>query len=861
MHATDWPRSSSLMRVQRTSRWAPGFPGRPILQGDGVAPIGTVRGRRIRSWAAVAAATLLFACGGEDGTKDPCAGAASGTACTWAGLKGEEGFNGDGHNRWETKFNQVQDLVFLPDGTAWLSDFNNYLLRRVRTDDTIESMVGWTDPVFPGDGPFGGVKPGGAAGAEWQLNHPTNLIVQADGSVLLVAWHNHKLLSIDPNTGWVSVVGGSGAGFAGDGGPVAQALFKQPDDATVDEQGNIYVVDQQNERIRMIDPEGIISTLAGTGTPGYQNGPSTEAQFSWAVGSNPNPSGGIVHHEGKLYVADTENNRVRVVDLADSSVSTIAGTGEKGFGGDGGAADQAQLSAPRDLEIGPEGDLYFADTDNGAVRAVDLEHRRDPDGGRHRRARARRRGEAARDRDAPQTSVRRRLRPRREPLCDGLAQRSNREGGQMMKRWMLLFIPGALAGYGCGDGQKECDTTVPGNICTIAGTGENGYDPNADTTVLVALEAKMSLPQDTLPAPDGTLYISDWNNHRIRHLDADGMLSWVAGRGELGGSLDDPANGDFNHPPNIIFDRSGENIIIAAWHNSKVRTLNIATGEVVDTCGDGKRAYFGDDGPALSSSLDLPASLAFDPDGNLVIMDEANQVLRYVDAAGDIHLLAGRCLVDAPAPAGPGPCGAGVEPVQCPAGPNGPSGKWTCGDPATFCKKPCSPSYSGDEISASELRMAQPFGQSAIPAGRIVFDPAGNLYFADTSNNLIRMIDTDGVVHRLAGQPPVDGVPKAGYAGDGGPASDALLDTPVDLALGDDGTLFFTDVNNHCVRAIAPDQTIRTVAGQCGQKGFEGDGGPATSAKLKLPFGVAFAGGRLYLADTGNNVIRTVLLP
>ncbi len=430
-----------------------------------------------------------------------------------------------------------------------------------------------------------------------------------------------------------------------------------------------------------------------------------------------------------------------------------------------------------------------------------------------------------------------------------------------MKRYGLLIAIAAAGAAGCGDGTKACDITVPGNICTIAGSGENGYDPDADTASLVALEAKMSLPQDTLPAPDGTLYISDWNNHRIRHLDADGMLTWVAGRGELGGSLDDPANGDFNHPPNIIFDASGENIIIAAWHNSKVRTLNLASGQIVDACGDGKRAYFGDEGPALTSSLDLPASLALDPVGNLVIMDEANQVLRYIDAAGVIHKLAGQCIIDAPAPAGPGPCGQGVEPSQCPAGPNGPSGKWTCGDVATFCSKPCTPSYSGDEIPASEMRMAQPFGQSAIPAGRIVFDPDGNLYFADSSNDLIRMIDTDGIVHRIAGQPPVDGVPQSGYSGDGGPALDALLNTPVDLAFGDDGTLYFTDINNHCVRAIAPDKSVRTVAGQCGVKGFDGDGGPATEATMKLPFGVAWANGRLYLADTGNNVIRTVLLP
>ena len=403
----------------------------------------------------------------------------------------------------------------------------------------------------------------------------------------------------------------------------------------------------------------------------------------------------------------------------------------------------------------------------------------------------------------------------------------------------------------CACGDDPCDTSVPGNICTIAGNGDNGYDHDADDLALPALEARMSLPQDTLTAPDGTLYILDWNNHRLR---------WVAGRGELGGSLDDPANGDFNHPTNIVFDESGEHIVIAAWHNSKIREIEIETGSVIDTCGNGGRAYFGDEGPALTSTLDLPASIAWDPDGNLVVMDQANQVLRMIDQNNTIHRLAGQCILENTAP-----CAVDQIPVQCPDRPDGsPSGKFTCGDIDETCAGgplgACTPSYSGDEIPATELRMAQPFGQSAAPAGRIAYDSAGNLYFADTGNNLIRMIDTAGIVHRVAGQPPVDGVPQAGYSGDGGPATDALLSFPVDLALADDGTVYFTDVLNHCVRAIDTAGTINTVAGQCGVQGYEGDGGPAAEATLVRPFGVEWVDGRLNISDTGNSVIRAVLL-
>jgi hypothetical protein len=423
---------------------------------------------------------------------------------------------------------------------------------------------------------------------------------------------------------------------------------------------------------------------------------------------------------------------------------------------------------------------------------------------------------------------------------------------------IALFL--AFGATGCSDDPPvPCDRSIVGNICTIAGNGENGYDPNADHEAILALEARLSLPQDTLTAADGTIFVLDWNNHRIRRLDHDGMIRWLAGRGELGGTLDDPANNDFNHPTNLALAEDGEHIVISAWHNSKIRTLSIDTGQVVDTCGDGKRAYFGDGGPALEASLDLPSSVAFDPAGRVVIMDQANQVLRVIDETGNIQLLAGQCIVDAPAPGGPGSCD---EPVQCPDGPNGPSGKWSCGDPTEYCALPCTPGYSGDEIPAAELRMSQPFGQSATPAGRIAFDAAGNLYFADTANHLIRMIDTDGIVHRIAGQPPQqDGVPRSGFAGDGGPAVDALINYPVDLAFADDGTLYFSDVYNHCIRKIDPDGIISTAVGRCGQKGDASDGVPATDTFLKLPYGIEWVGGRLNVADTGNNLIRTVLLP
>lgn len=425
----------------------------------------------------------------------------------------------------------------------------------------------------------------------------------------------------------------------------------------------------------------------------------------------------------------------------------------------------------------------------------------------------------------------------------------------------LVASSALILGGGCGGGddaapdpRRDCDRSAAGHICTIAGTGDTGYSGEDGD----ALDARLALVMDMLGAPDGTLYIVDWNNHRIRHLTADGKIHFVAGNGELGGSVDDPETGDFNHPTGLLWDPTKTKLYMAAWHNSQVLVLDPATGLTTPSCGDGRRAYFGDDASAAASSLNLPASLAWDPQGNLTIMDQANQVIRKVDAQGNIHRIAGQCIVDQAAPVGPGACAPGVEPVACPGG----SGVTTCGDPATTCGIACAPSYNGDELPALETRIAQQFGQAADPGGRIAYDKAGNLYFADVSNNLIRMIDTNGIVHRVAGQPPVNGAAQGGYAGDGGPALDAKINHPIDLAFADDGTLFFTDVYNHCVRAIAPDKTIRTVAGVCGQKGYAGDDGDATKALLNRPYGIEWVAPKtLYIADTGNSVVRVVALP
>lgn len=320
---------------------------------------------------------------------DPCIDQQPGTACSWLGIPGEEGFTPDGENRFNTRIYWVMSMLFASDGYVYFDDWNNHLIRRVSPDDdTIETMVGWTDPIFPGDGvpgmPLAERTGEGALGTDVQLNHPTDLAETSDGHILIMAWHNHKLRRLDPTTGKVVILAGKGAGFAPDimddpvdEGSGSAALFKQPKALTMDTDGNVYIGDQQNQRVRMITNEGTgsIKTLAGSGAQGYggDEGQAVEAQISWEVGSNPEPSGGVAWNDGTLYIADTLNNRIRVLDLESGVIDTLAGTGDPGNTGDDGPAIEATLNKPRDLQIGPDGDLYIADTDNNVIRAIDLD--------------------------------------------------------------------------------------------------------------------------------------------------------------------------------------------------------------------------------------------------------------------------------------------------------------------------------------------------------------------------------------------------------------------------------------------------------------------------------------------------------
>jgi sugar lactone lactonase YvrE len=369
-------------------------------------------------------------------------------------------------------------------------------------------------------------------------------------------------------------------------------------------------------------------------------------------------------------------------------------------------------------------------------------------------------------------------------------------------------------------GNQPVDSACPpvsGTLCTVAGTGLAGDGKDA----LAPRQTWLYAPVDIAFSPEGKLVVVDWNNHRIRALGNDGRLHIVAGVGELAPeALEDEVGARLNHPTDVTFDPQGR-MVIAAWHNSRIKRLDMRTLALEDIAGTGARNYSGDGGPALTCELNLPASVLYDPAGNLYVSDQANQRIRRIDLTGMITTIAG-------------------------------SGKR---------------GFAGDGKPAAEAEFALPVGQRGYPAAHIARASDGSLYLADTENNRIRRIGPDGIVSTVAGRGSY------GARGDNGPAVEAELAYPVDVAIGPDNALYIADTENNCVRKVVGD-TISTVAGLCGScttsldeacrcpstdAACIGDGKLATEARLKRPSGIAFDGqGNLYIADTLNHRIRIV---
>ena len=789
--------------------------------------------------------------------------ALDGTIETFAGT-GVFGHGGDGGPATAAQLGEPSDVALDSAGNVYVADQYNHRVRRIAPGGTIST--------FAGDGVEGYGGDGGPATAA-QLDHPVGVAVDSAGNVYVAEFEGHRVRRIAPD-GTIATIAGTGvAGYSGDGGPAMSAQLNQPVRVAVDAAANVYIADLDNHRIRRIAPDGTISTFAGTGVEGYggDGGPATAALLD-------EPAGLTLDAAGNLYFADSGNDRVRRI-APGGTISTYAGTGVEGYGGDGGPATAAQLNNPIGVALDAAGRLYFTDTGNVRVRMVGPDARC---AGTPLTLGVAAAGliQTADEADLYRLEL-------TEPTSvaiyttgtldtvgsvrDNLGQPlvSNDDGGEgynfhIEAEWPagLYFI--RVESYGIGTGpyrlhaRRFADVKLgdAGETVRLWAIAFGGW----------TLDASAGAPfmsGDETAASNGDRYVLTlgldgvWRASPVTpalfSCEAD-TIRTLAGTGVDGyGGDGGPATEALLYRPiGVAVDAAG-NVYVAERENDRVRRIAL-DGTIETFAGTGVFGHAGDGGPATAAQLGEPSDVALDSAGNVYVADQYNHRVRRIAPGGTISTFAGD-----------GEEGYG--------GDGGPAAVARLDHPVGVALDAAGNVYVA-EFEGHRVRRIAPDGTIATIAGtgvagfsgdggpatsaqlnqpvRVALDAAGNVYIADLDNHRIRRIAPDGTISTFAGT----GV--EGYGGDGGPATSAQLDEPAGVALDAAGNLYVADSGNHRVRRIAPGGTITTYAGT-GVEGFGGDGGPATSAQLNNPIGVALdAAGRLYFTDTGNVRVRVV---
>jgi uncharacterized protein (TIGR03437 family) len=580
--------------------------------------------------------------------------------------------------------------------------------------------------------------------------------------------------------------------------------------------GNVYF--SADNAVFKVDQSGVLTRLAGSSTlPGYSGdgGLATSARFN-------GPSGVAVDGSGNLYIADQGNQVIRKA-AATGIIATVAGNGTQGYSGDGGPAISAELLCPAGVAVDRSGNLYIADTCNRAIRKV-----------------------------AAATGIIATVAGNGTPGYSG-------DGGPAIDA--LLEYPTGVAVDGSGNlyiadyGNNKIRkvTAATGIITTVAGTGIYGYSGDGGP----AASAQLSSPSGVAVDGSGNLYIADTYNSVIRMVAAaTGIITTVAGGGSAFPGNGGPATSALvRYPDGVAVDGSG-NLYVGDTSN-RLRKVTAATGIITTVAGSGGSPYSGDGGPATSAQLSGPYSAAVDGSGNVYIEDHGNQVIRKVTAAtGIVTTVAGNGTQGYSGDGGPA-TSAQLNPY-CVAV-DGSGNLYIADYSNSVIRKVTAATgiittvagngthgYSGDGGPATGAQLWFPTG--------VAVDGSGNLYIADSTNNRIRKVTAaTGIISTVAG----NGTP--GFSGDGGLATSAMLSNPEQAAMDGSGNIYIADNGNCRVRKVtAATGIITTLAGNGGCS-YSGDGGPATSAQLSIPGGVAVDGfGNLYIADFSFDRIRMV---
>ena len=648
----------------------------------------------------------------------------------------------------------------------------------------------------------------GGLGVNAELNGPTGLAVDRLGNVFISDSGNHLVRRVGTN-GVITTVAGNGTeGYAGDGGPATNAEMDRPADVALDGAGNLLIVDAFNHRIRKVDTNGIISTVAGNGTQGFSGdgGPAANAQLN-------DPGSIAFDHLGNYFIGDSDNNRVRKVDT-NGIITTVAGNGTDLFLGDGGPATNAEFYGPTFIAFDGAGNLFIADTGNDLVRRIGTNGLIATVAG----------GGTSGDGSLATTAW--------LDLPVGLAVDgsgnlfiSDSEDQRVREVVHYVYGPSLVISNAVAANAGNYDVVVASPFGSVTSSV-------ATLTVLLPPGIEQPLPGQAAPLGGSAIFSVSATGTAplIYQWYSDGTA--LPGQTSIALDLKNLALADAGDYAVVVTNLYGAATSavavlavgvapgISAQPPSQTTTLGGNTTLGVGISGTGpfdfQWQFNGTNLPAIITTvagggqlLVLPAGgvaatntelgpsggVALDGLGNLFVT--ANEGILRVDTNGTATALAGS--------------------VQ--------------------------PGYSGDGGAAANAKFSGPAG--------VAVDSFGNVFVADSGNCRIRKIDTNGIITTVAGggnQSP----------GDGGAATNPPVGRPSGVAVDGFGNLFIADSLNSRVRKVGTDGTITTLAGN-GVNGYSGDGGAATNAALNVPEGLTVDGfGNVFVADTRNNRIRKI---
>ncbi len=647
---------------------------------------------------------------------------------------------------------------------------------------------------------------GGAAPAQIQPipgGGGAGVALDRAGNVYFVSFSNSSVWKMDASTGLLTRVAGNGTpGFSGDGGPAVNGQIL-PAGIALDMAGNLYIADTVNHRIRKVS-NGIITTVAGNGSSGFSgdNGPAVAAQLNFPVDVTVDASGAI-------YISDGNNNRVRKV--VNGVITTVAGNGVPFLGGDYGPATLASLT-PGGVAVDASGNLYISDIGNNRIRKVTN-------------------GIITTIAGSPGTGA---------PGSFGGDGGPATSAQLSQPRGITLDSAGNV--YFADSANHRIRRIANGVITTFAGSGTTGGLGGFGGDNGPATSALLSQPSSLVISADGTVYIGDSGNARVRKVPfSTGAISTVVGANPVNDN--GPATSAWlPQLAGVAVDASGA-AYFADGQNRSIR--KVESGVITTVAGGGSLP---DGFPAIGAQIPGAAGVALDSSGNLYVTDNVSNSVRRI-SKGIITTVAGTGTYGFSGDGGPAtgaqlalPSGIAVDSagnVYIADTNNNRVRKLSNGVLTTVAGNGGAPGFSGDNGPATAAQLNFPTG--------LAVDTAGNLYLAD--GNRIRKV-SGGIITTVAG------TSAPGFSGDNGLATLAQLNGPSGVAVDAAGTLYIADMGNRRIRRISGGM-ITTIAGN-GTPMFNPDESPATNGGLGFfaanqPFvGLSVDGaGRVYYTDEG----------